>query len=226
MCASLALVASVRPTVRVGRAADFAGSGPKGARALTDGRQRPRAADPWSALIIAVAERQDRTAFTDLFNHFAPRVKAYLVRNGAGEAQAEEIAQEALLTVWRKAALFDASAASASTWIFTIARNLRIDAARREKRGGAIRVDEAEAEFETDDAPLPDARLAAAEAEARVRAALAALSNEQREVVRMSYFDDRAHAEIAERLKIPLGTVKSRLRLALNRLRGLMDEDK
>jgi len=192
---------------------------------VTDPTARRRAADPWSERILAIAARQDRAAFTELFNHFAPRLKAYLARNGAGDSQAEEIAQEALLSVWRKAALYDAGAASASTWIFTIARNLRIDATRREKRGGAIRVNEVEAEFEVDDAPLPDARLAAADSEARVRAALAALSKEQREVVRMSYFEDKAQAEIAEKLKIPLGTVKSRLRLALNRLRGLMDDD-
>lgn len=187
---------------------------------------RRRLDDPWSARLTRIAERRDKAAFTELFNHFAPRVKSYLAKNGASEAQAEEIAQEALLSVWRKAALFEPRAASASTWIFTIARNLRIDATRRERRGGAIRVDAVEAEFEIDGAPLPDAQLAAGEAQARVRAALATLSSDQREVVRLSYFEDKAHAEIAATLEIPLGTVKSRLRLALNRLRGLMDQDR
>ena len=226
MCASSAVAAPIDPIRSARMAAVLATPRRTGKPVVVDDHKRRRVDDPWSARIAAITERQDRAAFTDLFNHFAPRVKAYIVRNGASESQAEEIAQEALLSVWRKAALFDPRAASASTWIFTIARNLRIDATRRERRGGAIRVDEVEAEFEVDDAPLPDTRLVADEAEARVRAVLGALSNEQREVVRMSYFEDKAHAEIAERLQIPLGTVKSRLRLALNRLRGLLDDDK
>ena len=181
--------------------------------------------DPWAARIAAIVARQDRAAFAELFGHFAPRVKAYLQKQGAGDAQAEEIAQETMLSVWRKAELYDTGAASAATWIFTIARNLRIDAGRRERRGGAIRVSDVEAEFEVDDAPLADAQLVAAQSEARVRAALKSLSSDQIKVIRMSFFEDRPHGEIARTLQIPMGTVKSRLRLAMNRLRGLLDED-
>jgi RNA polymerase sigma-70 factor (ECF subfamily) len=192
---------------------------------MADGRPLGRRDDPWAAHIAAIAARQDRAPFAELFGYFAPRVKAYLRKQGASDSQAEEIAQETMLSVWRKAELYDAAAASAATWIFTIARNLRIDAGRRERRGGAIRVSDVEAEFEVDDAPLADAQLTAAQSEARVRAALTSLSSDQLDVIRLSFFEDRAHGEIARTLQIPLGTVKSRLRLAMNRLRELLDKD-
>jgi RNA polymerase sigma-70 factor (ECF subfamily) len=176
----------------------------------------------WVRLLGAVAATQDREAFAQLFEHFAPRVKSYMLRSGASEPGAEELAQETMLRVWRKAHLFDPSQAAVSTWVFTIARNLRIDAARRERRGEAPESLEAEAEFAFDPAPLPDARLAAAEAHEVVRRALTKLSADQRRIVEMSFFEDRAHAEIARILEIPLGTAKSRLRLALQRLRGLV----
>ena len=184
------------------------------------GRKRP-SRDPWSERIVAIARDQDRAAFAELFNHFAPRVKAFMRRKGASDAQAEDIAQEAMLAVWRKAALFDPAASGAATWIFTIARNLRIDAIRRENRGGAIRVDEVEAEYEADDAPAADERLAAAQSEARLREALSTLPGEQLKVIEMSFFEEKAHSEIAETLRIPLGTVKSRVRLAMKRLRAV-----
>jgi RNA polymerase sigma-70 factor (ECF subfamily) len=182
-------------------------------------------AERWEARLAAIAARQDRQAFAELFAHFAPRVKSYLQRTGASEGQAEEVAQETMLSVWRKATLFDAASAGAATWIFTIARNSRIDAIRRERRGGAIRVWEVDAEFEIDPAPAADAQLAAGQSEARVREALAQLSGDQLRVVKMSFFEDIAHADIARTLAIPLGTVKSRLRLAMKRLRGLLDQE-
>jgi RNA polymerase sigma-70 factor (ECF subfamily) len=183
------------------------------------------ASDPWAEKILAIASRQDRKAFADLFNHFAPRLKSFLRKAGVSDAQAEDIAQEAMLSVWRKAALFDPSVSGAATWIFTIARNLRIDAARRERRGGGNRVDEVEAEYEVDDQPLADVRIAAVQSEARVREALAVLPSEQLAVIRMSFFEERAHSEIARTLRIPLGTVKSRARLAMRRLRALLEPD-
>jgi len=183
-----------------------------------------RRRDEWSARIGAIAERQDRSAFADLFNFFAPRVQAFLHKTGTSKQQAEELAQEAMLTVWRKAGLYDPLSASAATWIFTIARNLRIDAVRREKRGGAVRVDEVEAEFAADEAPAADARIISAEADERVRQALKALPPDQLKVIEMSFFEERPHGEIASALQIPLGTVKSRVRLAMTRLRGLLSE--
>ncbi|MBS0412093.1 MAG: sigma-70 family RNA polymerase sigma factor [Proteobacteria bacterium] len=170
-------------------------------------------------LIAAVSERADRDAFAELFEHFAPRVKSYMLRLGAAPEAAEELAQEALLTVWRKAASFDPSRAAASTWIFTIARNLHIDALRR------TRPPPAEDPADTPAGPAtPDALVAAGQDEARLRQAIATLSHEQAEVIRLSFYADQPHAEIAVALGLPLGTVKSRLRLAMGRLRTLLGD--
>jgi RNA polymerase sigma-70 factor (ECF subfamily) len=178
----------------------------------------------WGPLIRAIAAHQDRSAFATLFEYFGPRIKAFMQRSGVSEAKAEELAQETMLLVWRKAALFDPATTGAAAWIFTIARNLRIDAHRRERRGVAIETSEVEIEFQIDDSPQPDARLATAQSEERIRSALSNLSADQMRVVELSFFEDKAHAEIAEILGIPLGTVKSRLRLAMSRLRNLLSE--
>ena len=178
----------------------------------------------WSRLIAAVATRQDRAAFASLFAFFAPRIKTYMGRAGASDASAEELAQETMLTVWRKAGLFDPSTTGAAAWIFTIARNLRIDAARQERRSGVTRTVEAESEFLVDESPSPDERVSAAQSEQLVRTALARLSAEQIQVIELSFFQEKAHAEISKILGIPLGTVKSRVRLAMTRLRSLLGE--
>ena len=172
-----------------------------------------------SALIVAIAERGDRSAFATLFNHFAPRVKSYMLRLGADAQLAEELAQETMLTVWRRADGFDPARAAASTWIFTIARNLRIDAARRGQR---MKHDDP---FDESIAPdLPDAILSAAQDETRVASAIGQLPQDQARVIREAFFSDKPHSEIAAELGLPLGTVKSRLRLAMARLRGLLGE--
>jgi RNA polymerase sigma-70 factor (ECF subfamily) len=178
----------------------------------------------WGKLIVAIAQRRDREAFAQLFHHFAPRVKAYLKRAGLSDGAAEEVAQETLLAVWRKAGLFDPAGLSASGWVFTIARNLRVDLLRREGRRQAGTLKQIEAEFALDTAPLPDSEISAVQSETRVRYALGALSEEQRRVIELSYYEEKAHSDIAETLGIPLGTVKSRLRLAVARLRNLLDE--
>ena len=178
----------------------------------------------WAALIAAVAREKDREAFASLFTHFAPRIKTFMRRSGASEQSADELAQEALLAVWTKANLFDPNSVGASAWIFTIARNLRIDALRREKRTRTTGTDDIDLEFQVDDGPSPDAGLAAAQTESRVHNALATLPDDQLRVIELSFFDEKAHAEIAQSLQIPLGTVKSRLRLAMNRLRGLLGD--
>ena len=178
----------------------------------------------WAALIEAVAQRADREAFAALFEYFAPRIKTFMRRSGVSERHADELAQETLLAVWSKSRLFDPASLGASAWIFTIARNLRIDALRREKRGGMEHTVEVDAEFHVDEGPGPDANLAASEVESRVRQALSSLSPDQLQVVELSFFEQKAHAEIAQTLDIPLGTVKSRLRLAMKRLRGLLSD--
>jgi len=176
----------------------------------------------FAPLIAAVAARGDKAAFAALFAHFAPRVKTFMRRSGMSDSLAEELAQETLLAVWRKAALFDPNSYGAAAWIFTIARNLRIDGFRRDRRAGST-TSEIDEEFVVDDAPAPDTVVSAAQEEARVRGALAALSPDQARVIELSFYQDKAHAEIAGTLGIPLGTVKSRLRLALAKLRTTLD---
>ncbi len=181
---------------------------------------RPASTPDFSALIVAIAQRGDRAAFSSLFNHFAPRVKSYLLRLGTTQEVAEELAQETMLIVWRRAAAFDPSRAAASTWIFTIARNLRIDALRRSRRPSVGEDPSMEAPMPT----LPDAAITAAQDEVRIAWAIEALSADQARVVREAFFSDKPHSEIATDLDLPLGTVKSRLRLAMARLRTLLGE--
>ena len=170
-------------------------------------------------LVLAIAADGDREAFAALFGHFAPRVKAYLIRLGVQGGAAEELAQETLLTVWRKAATFDPARAGAATWIFTIARNLRIDSLRRDRPKTAI-------EDPTDTPPqaTPEILVTAAERDDQVRTALRTLSPEQAQVIELSFFSDEPHSTIAARLGVPLGTVKSRLRLAMTRLRAQLGD--
>ena len=180
-----------------------------------------RSGDEPSDLILAIARRQCRASFAALFSLFAPKLKSYLIRHGCRPEQAEELAQEALLTVWRKAAYFDPARAGASTWIFTIARNLRIDAVRRERRPDDLRDDPA---LEPLPEPAADVVIAAQERDGQLRRALKDLPEEQAQVVRLSFFSDKPHSEISVELGLPLGTVKSRLRLAMARLRAALED--
>lgn len=176
---------------------------------------------PFNRMIQDIAANGDRAAFAALFKHFAPRLKTFLMRSGLTPTAAEEVAQETMLSVWRKASYFDPAKAGAATWIFTIARNLKIDAQRRDRPVAQLPSD---ADETPDDAPDGEAMVLTAEREERVRAALTALSAEQAHIVRLSFFQDKPHAQIAEELGIPLGTAKSRVRLALGRLRTLLDD--
>ena len=169
-------------------------------------------------LIQAVALNRDREAFARLFAHFAPRLKAWLMKSGASPAAAEDFAQDAMLTVWRKADLFDARKARAATWIFTIARNRRLDVLRRDARP----LPTPEIELARDEVMRPDQILAMADDAERVRDALTRLSPDQLEVLRMAFFLESPHSEIARRLDLPLGTVKSRIRNAMIKLRAIL----
>jgi RNA polymerase sigma-70 factor (ECF subfamily) len=173
----------------------------------------------WSECIVAIAQKRDRQQFALLFAHFGPRLKSFFLRLGASSGLAEDLMQDTLLAIWRKADRFDPSRAAASTWIFTIARNLRIDVKRRERDPNLL------AEFFTGiDEPIPSDHLLCAERDTAIHRALAQLSVEQAETIHLSFFEDRSHSEIATLLHLPLGTVKSRVRLAMSRLRALMEE--
>jgi len=187
--------------------------------------KRPKAKVEWVELIGRVASQGDREAFKSLFEHFAPRIKGFMIKAGCSADQAEEIAQETLIAVWRKAGQFDPTTTGVAAWIFTIARNLRIDAVRRAARGGRSGP-EAELADAADPADAADIVISRAEDASRVKAAIERLSAEQSSVIRLSFIEERPHPEIANMLGIPLGTVKSRIRLAMNRLRDLLDEQR
>ena len=179
-------------------------------------------ADEAADLIEAIASRQDREAFASLFRHFAPRVKAFIMRGGTDAEAAQEVAQEALIMVWRKAASFDRTRASAATWIYTIARNKRIDLLRRAAR--PIDTEDWLVVYapEAEDA---DKSVLAGQTYTRVKELMDGLSEDQQVVLRKAFFEDKTHTVIAEELKLPLGTVKSRIRLALGRLREALEKD-
>jgi RNA polymerase sigma-70 factor (ECF subfamily) len=168
-------------------------------------------------LLLRVAAR-DRAAYAELFARYAPRVAGFLSRS-LPPARADDVAQDVMLKVWQKAPGFDPARASAATWIFAIARNARIDALRRASR----------AEPDADDPlwvpaapPAPDESAERAARDAQVRAALRALPEAQVEVLERAYVQGQSLSEIADALSIPLGTVKSRVRLAMERLRAAL----
>ncbi|NNE84181.1 MAG: sigma-70 family RNA polymerase sigma factor [Alphaproteobacteria bacterium] len=176
----------------------------------------------WAQALRVIAETGDRETFERVFEYFAPRVKAYIMRLGTDSSTAEELTQEAMATVWRKASQYDPVKAGASTWIFTIARNLRIDAFRKEKRP---ELDPHDPALVPDpDRSSEDVVFAAQQAQ-QVKAALGNLPEEQRRVVHLSFYEDYTHAEIASQLDLPLGTVKSRIRLAFQRIRSSLGEE-
>lgn len=171
----------------------------------------------WVAQIAAVRDNQDRRAFAELFAYFAPRVKSFLMKSGASPDLAEECAQEVMATLWNKAHMFDPTKASVSTWIFTIARNRKIDILRKQRRP------------EPEDLPWgPEAEpdqvesMGLQQETEQLGQALATLPEEQRKLIERAYFGELSHSEIAAETGLPLGTIKSRIRLALDRLRHAM----
>lgn len=181
----------------------------------------PTEADDPGLLVQRIALQQDKAALAALFGLFGPRIKSMLLKLGAGEALAEDLVQETFLTVWRKAALYSRQRGAASTWIFTIARNLRIDQLRRQSNRP---YEDLEKVTLASDSPSGSTLVEQHQVIARVSAAIETLSEDQREVVRLSFIHDMPHAQIAEAIGIPLGTVKSRLRLAYERLRPQLED--
>ncbi len=168
----------------------------------------------WSALLTAVGEHRDREAYIALFRHFSPLLKAYIKRLGVMDAVVEEVLQDTLLSVWRKAGSYDASRAPAGAWIYTLARNQSIDWMRKQKYPTYsledTHLDDQAEQHQGDQQYLAE----------RMAHALQSLPEAQAQVVYMSFYEGRSHAEIANRLGIPLGSVKSRMRLASEKLRA------
>jgi RNA polymerase sigma-70 factor (ECF subfamily) len=171
-------------------------------------------------LLSRVAQNRDVAAFGELFDQFSPRIKSFMLRKGVTPEAAEDLVQETMIAVWTKAGLYEAGKGSVTTWIFTIARNLRIDRIRREQ---TVKLTDLGDYDEPADEPGSDEVLAASQDQALVTKALADIPEEQKQILILSYVDDVPQSEIAERLQLPLGTVKSRMRLAYRRMRKLLE---
>ncbi len=180
-------------------------------------RRRGKAINLMNNLLAAVGESQDRKAFKALFEHFAPRIKGFMYCRGVRPDVVEEVVQDTMVNVWRKAKQFDPSKASASTWVFTIARNARIDLLRKQNRPI---LDMNDPSFVSDPEPNAHQIFSSAQDANRIKAAIAGLPVEQQAVLRLAFYEDKAHGAVAQELGIPLGTVKSRIRLAFRRIRS------
>ena len=171
----------------------------------------------WVACMVAVADAQDRAAFAELFRHFAPKVKAFLMKGGADESLAEECMQDVMATLWRKAGMYDPSRASVATWIFTVARNRKIDLIRKNARP-----EPEDLPWGPEQEPDQEEVIALRQESAKLSQALKNLPEKQRVLIERAYFGDMTHSELAAETGLPLGTIKSRIRLALDRLRHAM----
>ncbi|WP_415903316.1 sigma-70 family RNA polymerase sigma factor [Neptuniibacter sp. QD29_5] len=180
---------------------------------------QPEATQDWSSLLMSLGESKDKTLFVQLFKHFAPKIKAYIIRLGLVESTAEELMQETMASVWRKAHMYQKSKAAASTWIFTLARNQSIDWMRKQKYP-EYSLDEWHEEVDESQDAGSDLVLSA-----RMQASINKLPELQAQVIYMSFYEGRSHSEIADRLGIPLGSVKSRIRLASEKLRSMWRDD-
>ncbi|WP_390915349.1 sigma-70 family RNA polymerase sigma factor [Pseudosulfitobacter sp. SM2401] len=167
--------------------------------------------------MIRIRQHQDRAAFAELYEHFAPRVKGFLMKSGSDASLAEECAQDVMATLWRKAHMFDATRASVATWIFTIARNRRIDLLRKQRRP-----EPEELTWGPEHEPDQADTIALQQETEILGKAIQDLPSAQRELLEKAYFGDLSHSEIAAQTGLPLGTIKSRIRLALERLRHVM----
>lgn len=176
----------------------------------------------FAVLAANVAADRDKAAFAELFDYFAPRVKAYLRRLNLDEGAAEDLTQEVMMVLWHKAHLFDPAKSSLGTWLFRIARNRRIDVIRRDK---SDLLDPDEPMLRPSAEEPADQQMDAEQRDERVRLAMASLPEEQIELVRMAFFIGLSHSQISEQTGLPLGTVKSRIRLAFGRLRNVLEGD-
>ncbi|MEL6825999.1 MAG: sigma-70 family RNA polymerase sigma factor [Pseudomonadota bacterium] len=184
----------------------------------SDPSERERLAD----CVEQIAHARSRPAFAELFEYFAPRIKSYLIRLGSDASSAEEIMQEVMLNIWRKAEQYDRRQASVSTWIFRIARNRRIDSLRRTNKP---ELDAEDPMLQPAEIEQPDITVNRAQLEVKVREVIETLPGEQLVLLKAAFYEGLSHSEIAKSFGLPLGTVKSRIRLAFMRLRGSLERD-
>jgi len=176
--------------------------------------------DDLTLCVELIGKNQDKLAFNSIFKYFAPRLKSFLVKAGSTDTQAEEVIQEVMIAVWTKSSTYDSNKSSVSTWIYTIARNKRIDKIRKEKRHYLSESDEGL------EIPVPSTQekeIFTAQVSNSLKKYMSNLPEEQSKLLKLSYFYNKTHADISAELKIPLGTVKSRIRLALTKMRHLVE---
>ena len=176
--------------------------------------------DDLTLSVELVGKNQDKLAFNNIFRYFAPRLKSFLIKAGSTDSQAEEVIQEVMIAVWTKSSTYDSSKSSVSTWIYTIARNKRIDKIRKEKRHYLSESDEG-LEIPVDS--TQEKEIFSAQVSNSLKKYMSNLPEEQSKLLQLSYFYNKTHADISAELKIPLGTVKSRIRLALTKMRHLVE---
>ena len=176
--------------------------------------------DDLSSYLQDIVDNQDKASFACIFKYFAPRLKSFFVKLGCSESQAEEIIQEVMIAVWTKAGTYDKSKSSVSTWIYTIAKNKRIDKIRKEKKHFTVDSDEG---LEIPTPSKQEDELHSSEISVKIADTLKFLPAEQAELLKLSYFYEKTHTDIANDLKLPLGTVKSRIRLALSKMKNLVE---
>ena len=176
--------------------------------------------DELTLSVELIGKNQDKLAFNNIFRYFAPRLKSFLIKAGSTDSQAEEVIQEVMIAVWTKSSTYDSSKSSVSTWIYTIARNKRIDKIRKEKRHYLSDSDEG-LEIPVDS--TQEKEIFSAQISNSLKNYMSNLPEEQSKLLKLSYFYNKTHADISEELKIPLGTVKSRIRLALTKMRHLVE---
>jgi RNA polymerase sigma-70 factor (ECF subfamily) len=183
---------------------------------MKEDKETKRPPVTFNDLLVFVAEQEDRDAFVRLFEHFAPRIKSYLMKGGISPEEADELAQETMLSVWDKAKSYDPGQAQASTWIFTIARNKKIDALRKKKR---VEFDPKDPVFIADHKESPHDSVYRHEQKTKLIKEINLLPEDQASIIKKAFFENKTHNEIAKETALPLGTVKSRIRIALEKLR-------
>lgn len=176
----------------------------------------------FAELTRAIAVDRDQKAFAELFNYFSPRIKSYFIQLGAHAEHAEDMSQDVMSVLWHKAHLFDASKSSLSTWLFRVARNRRIDLLRRDK---SALIDGNDPIFIPPEPTPADEVMEEDQRDESVRRALALLHEKHADIIRMSFFLGLSHSEISEQSGLPLGTVKSRIRVAFQKLRESLENE-
>lgn len=174
--------------------------------------------------LVSIGRDRDEAAFADIYSYYAGRVKSFLMGKGMSEEISEELTQEIMLTVWRRAESYDPKKAAASTWLFTIARNRRIDYLRGNSRV-EVELDDEMLDLDTTENDPQAKFVGDSQAARQLEKALEKLPQEQRQVMHLSYYRGQSHGAIAKWLDLPIGTVKSRIRLAMQAVRLDLQEE-